>query len=110
MLKRGWIQRIVSIALTVVLSLAVFISLNLAPAHAATGTNHDPIILVTGFTGWGRSEMNGYKYFGGFSDIQQYLRNEGYPVYTLLHHSTLAIRSLSTPYSERDVMIMVHSR
>lgn len=83
MLKRGWIQRIVSIALAIVLSSAVFISLNRAPARAATGTNHDPIVLVTGFTGWGRSELDGYKYFGGFSDIQQYLRNEGYTVYTL---------------------------
>lgn len=50
---------------------------------ADTQVNKDPIILVTGFGGWGRNELFGYKYFGGFDDIQQVLRNEGYTVYTL---------------------------
>lgn len=45
--------------------------------------NHDPIILVHGLGGWGRDEMPGFKYWGGFVDIEQDLREQGYTTYTV---------------------------
>lgn len=44
--------------------------------------NEDPIILVAGFTGWGRDEFGGFLYWGGSSDIQEELRQLGYLTYT----------------------------
>ena len=44
--------------------------------------NKYPIILVHGFMGWGREEMGNYRYWGGKDDFEQYLKNEGYTVYT----------------------------
>ena len=44
--------------------------------------NKYPIILVHGFMGWGREEMGNYRYWGGRDDFEQYLKNEGYTVYT----------------------------
>jgi len=44
--------------------------------------NHYPIILVHGFLGFGREEMFGFKYWGGFSDLEKELRQAGYETYT----------------------------
>ena len=44
--------------------------------------NKYPIILVHGFMGWGREEMGTYRYWGGKDDLEQYLRDEGFTVYT----------------------------
>jgi triacylglycerol lipase len=44
--------------------------------------NQYPIILVHGFMGWGRDEMGNYRYWGGKYDIEQYLVDQGYTVYT----------------------------
>ena len=41
-----------------------------------------PIILVHGFGGFGRDEMLGYKYWGGFTDIQEELKKRGYQVFS----------------------------
>ncbi|MBC1512882.1 esterase/lipase family protein [Listeria booriae] len=49
---------------------------------AAATQNDYPIILVHGLAGWDRNEALGYKYWGGFYDIQQTLKQKGYPVYT----------------------------
>ena len=46
-------------------------------------SNRHPIILMHGFMGWGRDEMAGYYYWGGFTDLEEYLRSEGYEVYTV---------------------------
>ena len=46
-------------------------------------SNNYPIILVHGFIGWGRDEMNGYYYWGGKMDLESYLRSMGYDVYTV---------------------------
>ena len=43
----------------------------LAPAFAA---NNNPVVLVHGFAGFGRSEMLGYKYWGGLTDLEQQLQ------------------------------------
>jgi triacylglycerol lipase len=43
----------------------------LAPAFAA---NNHPVVLVHGFAGFGRSEMLGYKYWGGLTDLEQQLQ------------------------------------
>ncbi len=45
--------------------------------------NRYPIVLVHGFMGWGREEMSGYKYWGGFFDLEAYLEFRGYTVYTV---------------------------
>ncbi|GBU09453.1 lipase [Gammaproteobacteria bacterium] len=43
----------------------------------------DSIVLVHGFSGWGRDEMQGkYRYWGGFNDLQEELVRAGYPTVT----------------------------
>jgi triacylglycerol lipase len=44
----------------------------LQPAQAA---NTYPVIFVHGFAGFGRSEMLGYKYWGGLTDLEAQLRS-----------------------------------
>ena len=45
--------------------------------------NKYPIVLVHGFAGWGPDEIMGYKYWGGFYDIEEYLEVKGFTVYTV---------------------------
>lgn len=45
--------------------------------------NNYPIVLVHGFVGWGPDEMVGYKYWGGFWDIEEYLEEKGFTVITV---------------------------
>ncbi len=53
-------------------------------AHGAEDGNQYPIALLHGFTGWGRDEMFGFKYWGGLEgDLQEILNQHGYRVYTL---------------------------
>lgn len=49
---------------------------------AARAANSDPVILVHGFAGFGRDEALGYKYWGGFDDLEAYLRSSGRTTYT----------------------------
>lgn len=44
--------------------------------------NTYPVILVHGFRGWGRDEALGFKYWGGFRDLETELKNKGYKIYT----------------------------
>ncbi|MFH1853354.1 MAG: lipase [Candidatus Neomarinimicrobiota bacterium] len=44
--------------------------------------NTCPIILVHGLLGWGRDEMGGYRYWGGGEDLEKYLREQGFQVFT----------------------------
>lgn len=49
----------------------------------AQADNSYPIILVNGFSGWGRDELLGFKYWGGIQgDFQAELVKQGYTVYT----------------------------
>jgi triacylglycerol lipase len=48
-----------------------------------TAQNNYPIVLVHGFVGWGPEEMVGYKYWGGFWDIEEYLEEKGFNVLTV---------------------------
>ncbi|AGE22568.1 lipase [Geobacillus sp. GHH01] len=51
---------------------------------ASPRANDAPIVLLHGFTGWGREEMFGFKYWGGVrGDIEQWLNDNGYQAYTL---------------------------
>lgn len=52
------------------------------PAAATERQNNYPIVLVHGFSGWGRNEMLGFKYWGGFTDLQEKLVSDGYKTYT----------------------------
>jgi len=45
--------------------------------------NNYPIVLVHGFIGWGPEEMVGYKYWGGFWDLEEYLEEKGFNVITV---------------------------
>lgn len=47
------------------------------------GGNKYPIILVHGFLGWGNEELGEYNYWGGKNNIEQYLRDQGYEVYSV---------------------------
>jgi triacylglycerol lipase len=57
-------------------------SIRAEEALQATGNSY-PILLLHGWTGWGRDEMNGFKYWGGRSDIQAQLNEQGYDVRTV---------------------------
>lgn len=61
------------------LALALLSALPMAQAMAA---NNDPIVLVHGFSGWGRDELLGYKHWGGFYDIQEELKARGHMTFT----------------------------
>ena len=45
--------------------------------------NNNPIFLLHGFMGWGRDELGNYKYWGGKFDLEKYLQEQGFDVYTL---------------------------
>lgn len=45
--------------------------------------NSQPIFLLHGFLGWGREEMNDYYCWGGKFDLETWLREQGFEVYTL---------------------------
>ncbi len=47
------------------------------------GENNYPIILVHGFLGWGKEEVGGINYWGGEKDIEKYLIDKGYTVYSV---------------------------
>lgn len=53
-----------------------------ASAAAAARQNEYPIVLVHGLAGFGRDELLGIKYWGGFNDIQEDLEDYGYETYT----------------------------
>ena len=47
------------------------------------GANKYPIILIHGFLGWGKEELGDFNYWGGKNNIEQYLRDKGYEVYSV---------------------------
>ena len=51
-------------------------------ACAVRAGNGYPLVLVHGFTGWGRDELLGFKYWGGFEDLQERLNRAGHRTYT----------------------------
>jgi triacylglycerol lipase len=53
----------------------------LAPAFARAGNDY-PLVLVHGFMGWSRDELFGFKYWGGFGDLQETLDRAGYHTHT----------------------------
>nr|WP_185598574.1 hypothetical protein [Listeria booriae] len=48
----------------------------------AASQNDYPIVLVHGLAGWDRNEALGFKYWGGLYDIQEILKQKGYPTMT----------------------------
>ncbi|MGE5417360.1 MAG: hypothetical protein ACM3UZ_11550, partial [Acidobacteriota bacterium] len=52
------------------------------PASTGGRSNYYPIVMVGGMSCWGRDEMLGFKYFGGFTDVQTKMCNAGYTTYT----------------------------
>jgi triacylglycerol lipase len=42
---------------------------------AAQASNTHPVVLVHGFAGFGRTELLGYKYWGGFTDLETQLQS-----------------------------------
>ncbi len=55
---------------------------DLESAGSARRVNDYPIVFVHGVLGFGREELFGYKYWGGFLDLEEELRRAGYPSYT----------------------------
>ena len=49
-------------------------------------SNRPPIILMHGFMGWGRDEMNNYYYWGGTTDLEEFLSSHdlSHQVFVLL--------------------------
>ncbi|HIM73978.1 MAG TPA: lipase [Candidatus Marinimicrobia bacterium] len=60
----------------------IFLLLNFQIYGFVYAQNKHPIILVHGFMGWGREEMGSYRYWGGKFDLERYLIDEGYTVFT----------------------------
>ncbi|RLN02778.1 hypothetical protein BBJ28_00023428 [Nothophytophthora sp. Chile5] len=61
---------------------ALLFALSLASAPTQADNSY-PIVLVHGFSGWGRDELLGFKYWGGLQgDFQEELDALGYTVYT----------------------------
>jgi len=52
------------------------------PLRAAPPGNAYPIVQVHGVLGFGREELFGYKYWGGFTDLQALLREAGVQTHT----------------------------
>ncbi|WP_053234641.1 esterase/lipase family protein [Sandaracinus amylolyticus] len=51
---------------------------------AAVGAlDHNPVVLLHGFFGWGRDELLGWKHFGGTRDLEAELRAEGFDTVTV---------------------------
>jgi triacylglycerol lipase len=50
--------------------------------QGADRANEYPIVLVHGLLGFGRDELFGFKYWGGFVDLQEELRQAGYETHT----------------------------
>jgi len=63
------------------LRLLLALLLVLATALARAGNDY-PLVLVHGFMGWGRNELLGFKYWGGFGDVQETLNRAGHRTYT----------------------------
>lgn len=63
------------------LRLFLALLLLMSAAFARAGNDY-PIVLVHGFMGWGREELLGFKYWGGFKDLQESLNQAGYRTYT----------------------------
>jgi triacylglycerol lipase len=76
------------LVLPAILALAVQTPLSFAvdieEPHPPIGprVNPAPIILMHGFTGWGRDEAFGFNYFGGLTDIQTHLRERDFITFT----------------------------
>lgn len=65
--------------LTLLLAILAVATLFGATAQAA---NNYPVVLVHGFAGYGRGEMLGYQYWGGLTDLQEYLKSQGHETHT----------------------------
>jgi triacylglycerol lipase len=61
--------------------LLLLLALLLSASLARTGNDY-PLVLVHGFTGWGRDELLGFKYWGGFEDLQEMLNQAGHRTHT----------------------------
>lgn len=61
------------------LLLLLLLATAVTPARAG---NDYPLVLVHGFLGWGRNELLGFKYWGGFEDLQEVLNQAGHRTYT----------------------------
>lgn len=66
---------------TLFLCLAMLLTAASTPAFAGRQNDY-PIVFVHGFSGWGRNEVFGIKYWGGLRDIQEDLNRNGYTAYT----------------------------
>ncbi|KAE9320880.1 hypothetical protein PF008_g17935 [Phytophthora fragariae] len=69
--------------MTALVRLALLLLASVLSSTPTLAANSYPIILVNGFSGWGRDELLGFKYWGGIQgDFQNELTAQGYTVYT----------------------------
>jgi len=67
----------------ILLAIATLLSIACNTVSGDVASNKYPIVLVHGFLGWGRTEMLGFKYWGGVQgDLESQLKQQGYEVYT----------------------------
>jgi triacylglycerol lipase len=61
---------------------SLLLAAGLAAQTPAPARNAHPLVLVGGFTVWGREEGLGFRYWGGTRDIQEDLKAQGHTVVT----------------------------
>ena len=63
------------------LRFVVIFLLTLSLPSAVIAANNYPIVLVGGWMCWSPEEMHDFHYWGGWTDLAQYLRSQGHEVY-----------------------------
>ncbi|MBL4796062.1 MAG: hypothetical protein JKY50_01470 [Oleispira sp.] len=82
-IKRKIAVLIISLGFGLLQSLAVNAK-NIENPAAPIGPrlNHSPIILLHGFSGWGRDEALDFNYWGGIVDVQEHLKGHDFQTFT----------------------------
>jgi triacylglycerol lipase len=63
------------------IAVALTLFLTVLFSKTTLAANNYPIVLVGGWMSWSSEEMHNFNYWGGWTDLAQYLKNQGHDVY-----------------------------
>jgi len=69
-------------------------------ATGFTASKTTPIVLVSGFTGWGEALFGTFNYWGGFENLPGALQKAGYTIIVV------RIGPLSSKYTVHEVLVV----